>query len=76
MLKDDPLNSRYEQLQCELLPIEADSDEFSMVLTDLVSYVDLNIFISSSNINEYSWAVYTVCHDHNTSSGKTCRTID
>ncbi|WOL12197.1 hypothetical protein Cni_G20962 [Canna indica] len=29
--QDDPLNSRYEQLQCELSPVEADSKEFSMI---------------------------------------------
>ncbi|THU50464.1 hypothetical protein C4D60_Mb06t20490 [Musa balbisiana] len=31
MLKDDPLYCRYEQLHCELSPIEADTNEFAMV---------------------------------------------
>ncbi|XP_042405987.1 poly [ADP-ribose] polymerase 2-A-like isoform X1 [Zingiber officinale] len=29
--EDDPLNSRYKQLQCELSPIEVDTKEFAMI---------------------------------------------
>ncbi|XP_072954736.1 poly [ADP-ribose] polymerase 2-A [Typha angustifolia] len=30
-MQDDPLYSRYQQLQCELAPVEVDSEEFSMI---------------------------------------------
>lgn len=39
MLKDDPLYCRYEQLHCELSPIEADTNEFAMVNHAFLSYV-------------------------------------
>uniref|UniRef100_A0A6V7PG07 Poly [ADP-ribose] polymerase n=1 Tax=Ananas comosus var. bracteatus TaxID=296719 RepID=A0A6V7PG07_ANACO len=30
-MQDDPLYARYKQLHCELVPVEADSDEYSMI---------------------------------------------